>query len=98
MSSRRSHRIRVPITLAVLAGAVLGFILTLLAGGRFETPDTLSTQRWRTISPSLDETINHPLLGRGSHIIGGSLVIREHAFHASDVLVEPQLWSGCAEC
>lgn len=78
--------------LAVFAvlGAILGLALSVLAGGRLQTPDALQPQLWRTISPALDETVTNPLLGRGSQLVDGALVIREHAFHASDVLV-PQL-------
>jgi hypothetical protein len=85
--SGRIRRLTLPLLLLALLGAALGVGLSVLAGGRFESPSTVSTHRWRTISPALDETIKNPLLGRGSHVIGGALVIREHAFHASDVLV-----------
>ncbi len=76
--------------LLVLLGCLLGAALGLLAGDRFDTPDAVQPDRWRTVSPALDETLNDPLLGRGSHVIGGDLVIREHAFHAADILV-PQI-------
>ena len=89
------RRRRGPSTAPILAvfalmGAILGLALSVLAGGRLQTPGTLQPQHWRTISPALDETVTNPLLGRGSQLVDGALVIREHAFHASDVLV-PQL-------
>ena len=70
-----------------LAGALLGAALAVLGARRFEAPSALSPDRWRIVSPTLDETVRDPLLGRGAQVIEGELVIRHRAFGAADVLV-----------
>lgn len=76
---------------ASLLGLALGIMGgTLLAerrGGAFATPEGLDRSTWNIVSPGLDQKVADPEVGRGTHVIGGALVIREHAFFRADVLV-----------
>lgn len=74
------------VVLAVVLGAVAGLLFALGAADRFVAPDPLDTEQWAVVSPGLDETVGVPLLGRGSHVLDGALVIRQRAFYRADVL------------
>jgi lysophospholipase L1-like esterase len=43
-------------------------------------------ETWNLVSPGLDEAVTSPALGRGSHVVDGELVIRQHAFFRADML------------
>ncbi len=65
-----------------MAGVCLAFFV----GDRFVAPLPIDPTVWNVVSPGLDETVVTPLLGRGSHVLDGAMVIRQHAFHRADVL------------
>ncbi|MBM4391483.1 MAG: SGNH/GDSL hydrolase family protein [Deltaproteobacteria bacterium] len=65
---------------------MLGIAVGWFTGDRFVAPEPIDPTQWHVVSPGLDETVVTPLLGRGSHVLGGALVIRQHAFYRADVL------------
>jgi len=78
----------VGLALAVLIGAISGRLLSHQYGGRFALPTPLDADVWHVISPGLEAGRVYP--GRGSHTGDGALVITDHVFFRSDLLV-PQL-------
>ncbi len=71
----------------VLVAGVIGFVHAREMGGRFVRPEPLDPAQWNIVSPGRDESVTDPGLGRGTHVVDGSLVLRAHAFHRADMLV-----------
>lgn len=70
-----------------LLGAALGGAGAAWTAPRLATPHDLDRDRWKIISPGLREDLTTPQIGRGTHVVGGALVMTEHAFFRPDMVV-----------
>ncbi len=82
------------LVLGLALGAFMGRIVTHVFGSSFVLPDRPDENRWRVISPGLNEGIGPAGAGRTSHITDGALTIASHVFFRPDMVV-PQ-FSGDA--
>ena len=79
----RPKRLLIGALLGALAGAAIGPLVE----DRFATPAELDETRWRVITPGLREQVRTHKSGRGTHIVGGALVMTAHAFFRPDMVV-----------
>ncbi|MFT4976253.1 MAG: hypothetical protein ACI8S6_002149 [Myxococcota bacterium] len=68
-------------------GALLGAAVGPVVADRLATPEEISGTRWRVITPGLREQVASHRSGRGTHVVGGALVMTGHAFFRPDMLV-----------
>lgn len=73
--------------LFVVLGAFLGRVAAHEFGHAFEVPRAPNPERWRIISPGLQEGVGPAGAGRVTHVRGGSLVIATHVFFRPDMVV-----------
>ncbi|MEC7984313.1 MAG: SGNH/GDSL hydrolase family protein [Myxococcota bacterium] len=55
-------------------------------GSHFVHPRSINRDIWHVVSPGMNESMDNPTLGRGTHVVDGALTLSLIAFHASDKL------------
>ncbi|MFZ5479608.1 MAG: hypothetical protein ACOZNI_22775, partial [Myxococcota bacterium] len=73
-------------SVAALLGALAGLLYATAVGSRFVTPAPLDPATWNVTTAAHRGALTVPGLGRGTHVVDGTLVIRQHAFNNADMI------------
>ena len=66
--------------------ALMGYLLAEKFGSHFVHPQSINRTVWHVVSPGMNESVNNPTLGYGTHVVDGAFTISRIALHSSDKL------------